>query len=78
MKPTVSHFDQLPNSAMITVKSFGAVIAASETTVWRRARTESNFPKPVRLSSNCTRWNVGDIRQFIAGKSAQLAGGAAQ
>ena len=70
MKTNVSHFDQLPNSAMVPVKAFSAVLDAGDSTIWRRAKTEPDFPQPVRLGAKCTRWNVGDIRAFIAGKVA--------
>lgn len=70
MKTDVSHFDQLPDSAMITVKSFSAVLEAGESTVWRRAKNEPEFPQPIRLGTKCTRWKVGDIRKFIAAKVA--------
>ena len=70
MKTNVSHFDQLPDSAMVPVKSFGAVLNAGNSTIWRRAKTEPDFPQPIRLGTKCTRWKVGDIRAFIAGKVA--------
>lgn len=70
MKPNVSHFDQLPDSAMVPVKSFGAVLNAGDSTIWRRAKNEPDFPKPYRLGTKCTRWKVGEIRAFIAGKVA--------
>ena len=70
MKTNVSHFDLLPDSAMVTVKAFSAVLDAGDSTVWRRAKNEPDFPQPYRLGSKCTRWKVGDIRAFIAGKAA--------
>jgi len=70
MKTNVSHFDQLPDSAMVPVKSFSAVLDAGASTIWRRAKTEPDFPQPVRLGTKCTRWKVGDIRAFIAAKAA--------
>ena len=65
MKTNVSHFDLLPDSAMVTVKAFSAVLDAGDSTVW-----QPDFPQPYRLGSKCTRWKVGDIRAFIAGKAA--------
>ena len=66
MKTDVSHFDQLPDSAMVPVKAFSAVLDAGDSTIWRRAKTEPSFPQPIRLGTKCTRWKVGDIRAFIA------------
>lgn len=70
MKPNISHFDLLPDSAMVTVKAFSAMLDAGDSTVWRRAKNEPDFPQPFRLGSKCTRWKMGDIRAFIAGKAA--------
>ena len=69
MKPDISHFDQLPDSAMVTVKTLGAIIDAGNSTCWRRAKNEPTFPQPIRLGSKCTRFNVGAIRAFIAGST---------
>jgi predicted DNA-binding transcriptional regulator AlpA len=71
MKPNVSQFDQLPDSALVPVNIFSAVLNAGDSTIWRRAKNEPNFPQPRRYGSKCTRWKVGDIRAFIAGKAAQ-------
>ena len=69
MKTTLSQFDQLPDSAMVPVKLFGAVLNAGVSTIWRRAKAEpDSFPQPRRLGVKCTRFNVGDIRAFLAGK----------
>ena len=70
MKTNVSHFDQLPDSAMVPVKSFSAVLNAGDSTIWRRAKAEPDFPQPIRLGVKCTRWKVGDIRAFIAARAA--------
>ena len=70
MKSNVSQFDQLPDSAMVPVKAFSAVLDAGESTIWSRAQLESGFPKPVKLVKKCTRWKVGDIRAFMAGGAA--------
>lgn len=70
MKANVSHFDQLPDSAMTTVKTLSAVLDIGESTAWRRAKTEPHFPQPVRLGAKCTRFRVGDIRAFAQGGAA--------
>lgn len=70
MKTDVSHFDQLPDAALVPVKTFSAVINAGDSTIWRRAKTELDFPQPIRLGTKCTRWRVSDIRAFIAARAA--------
>lgn len=71
MKPDISHFDKLPNAAMVPVATVGAVFESGVSTVWRRARNEPNCPQPVRLGAKCTRWRVGDIRAFIEARAAK-------
>ncbi len=70
MKINVSHFDQLPDSALVPVTAFSLVTGTGDSTIWRRAKKEPDFPQPIRLGTKCTRWKVGDIRAFIAGKVA--------
>ena len=70
MKPNVAHFDNLPDSAMVSVKAVSALLGAGDSTIWRRANLEPDFPQPIRLGTKCTRWKVGDIRAFVAAKAA--------
>jgi predicted DNA-binding transcriptional regulator AlpA len=70
MRTDVSHFDKLPDAALVPVKAFSAVMDAGDSTIWRRAKTEPDFPQPIRLGTKCTRWKVGDIRAFIAARAA--------
>jgi predicted DNA-binding transcriptional regulator AlpA len=70
MKTDISHFDQLPNSAMVSVKVFSALISAAESTIWRRAKLEPDFPQPNKLGEKCTRFKVGNIRKLIASEVA--------
>lgn len=70
-KPDISHFDRLPDQAMVPTGVFAAVINVGDSTVWRRTKLEPDFPKPIRLGIRCTRWRVGDIRAFIKPRAAQ-------
>lgn len=43
-------------------------------TVWRwAARESSGFPKPVKLSEQCTRWKLEDIERYDAEREAEVA-----
>ena len=33
-------------------------------TPWRWAKTDPNFPKPVKLSSQCSRWKLSEIEAW--------------
>lgn len=34
------------------------------TTLWRWAKTDPTFPKPVALSAGCTRWKLSAIEKW--------------
>lgn len=68
-RPDVSHFDKLPNAALIAINALAAVMGKGVSTAWRDIRNDPDFPKPIRLSAGCTRFRVGDIRQYLAGKA---------
>ncbi|GGO34495.1 hypothetical protein GCM10010991_25380 [Gemmobacter aquaticus] len=34
------------------------------TTIWRWTSTVPNFPKPVRLSPQCSRWKLSEIEAW--------------
>lgn len=66
----ISHFDDLPNEAVISVKALATVVAKGVSTVWRNCQQDPDFPKPIRLGPGCTRFNVGDIRAYLAAKAS--------
>lgn len=68
----LAHFDSLPDSAMVDVKTVAAILGKSESSIWRDARA-GRLPRPVKTGPACTRWNVGAIRRHLAA----LAGDAA-
>lgn len=67
--PNVSHFDTLPNAALISIKALAAVNGQGVSTLWRHCKEDPDFPRPIRLSPGCTRFNVGDIRAYLAKKA---------
>ena len=71
MNTATFDFDRLPDSAMIPVTAFAAVTSQGVSTIWRKAKLEANFPRPVRLGVRCTRFNVGAVRAYLKSKAAQ-------
>jgi predicted DNA-binding transcriptional regulator AlpA len=69
-RPNVSHFDTLPSAALISIKAMAAVNEQGVSTLWRHCKQDPDFPKPIRLSAGCTRFNVGEIRAYLAKKAA--------
>lgn len=33
-------------------------------TIWRWAKTDPTFPKPVKLSAQCSRWKLSEIEAW--------------
>ena len=69
----ISHFDCLPDAAMITVTALAAVLDQGRSTIWRKCHLEPDFPRPIRLGVGCTRFNVGAVRIYLAAKAATAA-----
>ena len=65
----VSHFDKLPDAALIPIRALATVMGKGVSTAWRDIRNDPDFPKPIRLSAGCTRFRVGDIRAYLAKKA---------
>ena len=65
----VSHFDKLPDAALIAIKALAAVLSKGVSTAWRAVKNDPDFPQPIRLSAGCTRFRVGDIRAYLARKA---------
>lgn len=66
----ISHFGNLPNDAIVSVRAIAALTGNGVSTIWRYAAQNPDFPKPVKLSARCTRFRVGDVRAWLAGKEA--------
>jgi len=62
-------FDRLPDAANVDVRVVAAVIGSHPATVWRRVK-EGVFPAPKKFGPMSTRWNVGELRQFLASLNA--------
>ncbi|MDP2024539.1 MAG: transcriptional regulator [Hydrogenophaga sp.] len=70
MKPQISNFETLPDEARVSADTFAVLMDVHLNTVWRRAKNDPTFPKPVKLGNRCTRFRVGDIRTFMKGAPA--------
>ncbi|UVC08666.1 AlpA family phage regulatory protein [Rhizobium sp. TH2] len=52
------------NSRFLSDLQFAERIGVHRTTIWRRMREDTNFPKPVKLSGGCSRWRLGDVEAW--------------
>lgn len=61
----LANFDDMPDSALVNVKTVAAVLGRSPSSIWRDART-GKLAAPIKTGPACTRWNVGAIRRHLA------------
>jgi prophage regulatory protein len=73
-KTQIIQFDELPDSAFIRLNQLlaTAVIPFSAATCWRRVRA-GTFPHPVKISSQVTAWQVGQIRAWLKNPASYVA-----
>lgn len=60
------------NAQLITDKEVAEVCGVSANTIRRWVR-EGNFPAPIKLGANTTRWKVSAIQEFLDSKSEEAA-----
>lgn len=68
----LKHFDELPDSAFVRQPVVEALFSCSGPTVWRMSN-DGRLPKPRKLSDRVTGWNVGKLRQVLAGNLMEAA-----
>lgn len=61
----LAKFDELPDAAGVDDKVVAALCSCNVSTVWDRVK-KGTFLQPIRIGGS-TRWNVGQLRSFLAG-----------
>lgn len=51
----------------LTVRQVSGLLGISKATCWRWTAT-GDFPKPIKLGPNTTRWRVADVEDFLAAR----------
>jgi predicted DNA-binding transcriptional regulator AlpA len=62
---TASSFDTLPDSSNVRLPVVQILYGVSAATVWRNVKN-GNIPKPRKLTSRTTCWNVGELRKSLS------------
>ena len=62
---TLARFDSLPNSANVRLAVVMFLYGVSSATVWRHIKS-GHIPKPRKLTTRTTCWNVGELREALA------------
>jgi len=63
----LENFDLLPNTANVRLPTVMSLYGISAATVWRNIKN-GNIPKPRKLTSRTTVFNVGDLRTALKTK----------
>ena len=56
-----------------TVDQVAERLAVSAPTVWRYARVDPSFPKPIKLSPGCSRWRADEVENWLATRDRATA-----
>lgn len=64
----LAQFDSLPDIAYIRLPVLKRLYGISSASCWRGVKNGS-IPRPVKLSTRCTAWNVGLVRASLAAKA---------
>ena len=63
-------FDSQPNSANVRLPVVMALYGISSASVWRNVKN-GNIPRPRKLTTRTTAWNVGELRAALGIKEKQ-------
>ena len=59
-----------PGKQYIRLSRVTEITDLSRASIWRRIRV-GDFPAPIKLSSNCARWDLGAIQAWFRKKEAE-------
>lgn len=57
----------------VTDAQIAARYSVHRTWPWRKSKTDKTFPRPVKLSPQCTRWRLSDIEKWEAARNSDAA-----
>jgi len=69
-KSALENFDFLPDTANVRLPTVMGLYGVSSATVWRNIKN-GNIPKPRRLTSRTTVFNVGELRAALKSSEVQ-------
>ena len=62
----VMNFDELPNSALVSIKELIALSGRSRTSLWRDV-CAGNLAQPMKFGSRNVKWTAKEIRRYLNG-----------
>lgn len=63
----------LPRSPFFRVWEVAAYLGCGVSTVWRWARTRSDFPRPEKMGDGFTVWRREEVEAFVLKKKRRVA-----
>lgn len=63
----------MPPETYLTDIQLAARYSVHRTTPWRWAKDDPTFPKPVKLSPQCSRWKLSEIEAWEASRATAAA-----
>ena len=68
----ISNFDNLPDSALLSVKELIALSGRSRTSLWRDVQ-RGFLGTPIKVGKASTRWNVAQVRAYLTGNQLRVS-----
>ena len=62
----VINFDELPNSALVSIKELIALSGRSRTSLWRDV-CAGNLAQPMKIGSRNVKWTAKEVRDYLRG-----------
>lgn len=63
-----------PNRVVLRVRQTAERCGCSVATIWRKAKNDPQFPKPVRVSERVTGWLEHEINAYLNGRADARGG----
>ena len=69
MSTKLLEFEKLDGGVLLKSKDVAGWLGIADSTVWKWTN-EGKLPAPVSIDPRATRWKTGDIRTWLAAKTA--------
>lgn len=56
---------QIQPKGFVRLKAVCELLGLSKSTVWSLSKNDPAFPKPVKISPNCTAWRADELNAWI-------------
>jgi predicted DNA-binding transcriptional regulator AlpA len=63
---SIRFFDSLPDGALVPARTAAAILSLSRVSIWRLTKAGKLTSK--KIGERATRFNVGELRRFIASR----------